>query len=324
MKALYTHKRKVLLAVAVVLTLLSGCKSEIPIVNEIKETKAYTLAQSNMILSSERNQYQQIYTYQIWGTSLPDGQTFETYMIAQVKEFLEEMKMMNLLAENKGITLTSPEKEEVNNATDAYFDSLSEAEVSYLGVTREDVHTMYHDYYMSNKVVKELTKNMDLEISDSEAKVIQVQQIVMSDRAAAEKVRIKAQDKGADFPVIARGFSENEVIDRKIGRGEHPGACEDAAFSLVAGQVSKVIEEDGKYYIFKCVNDYDEEATQDRKAGLYLKRKREVFGQIYNQFKKENPVTFSGEIWKDVKFSKEDTTIQADFFKIYRNNFPGN
>lgn len=310
-----------LLAAAVSIALLSGCKAEIPIVSEISETKAYTLPQSMIIVATERNRYQQIYTSQIWGVDLPGGQNFETYLVAQVKEFLQEMKMLNLLAQNKGVSLTSAEKEEVRKASEEYFSSLTKEDISYMGVKEDDVRTMYEEYYLSNKVVNELTKDMNLEISDSEAKVILVDQIVLSDSALAADVLSKAGAEGADFSAIAREYSEDAAIERKIGRGENPGACEDAAFALSTGGISQVVEESGKYYIIKCVDDYDENATQERKAGLYRKRKKEAFDQIYSHFKEENPVTFSDEIWKDVKFSKDDRTTTANFFEIYKKYF---
>ena len=312
---------KVLLAAAASITLLSGCRADIPLVSETLTTKAYTLPQSMVIVATERNRYQQIYTSQIWGVDLPDGQTFETYLVDQVREFLQEMKMMNLLARNKGVVLTSAEKEEVRKASDEYFASLTKEDISYMGATEEDVRTMYEEYYLSNKVVDELTKDMNLEISDSEAKVIVVEQIVMSDGTEAGDVLLKAGAEGADFSALAREYSEDGAVERQVGRGENPGSYEDAAFSLSAGQISQVVEDKGKYYIIRCVNDYDEAATQERKAGLYRKRKKEAFDQIYSQFKQENPVTFGNEIWKDVKFSKDDRTTTTNFFEIYRKYF---
>lgn len=321
MKGQLKSAGRVLLAAAAAIALLSGCKADIPLVSETSTTKAYTLPQSMVILATERNQYQQIYTSQIWGVDLPDGQTFETYLVDQVKEFLQEMKMMNLLARNKGVTLTSAEKEEVRKASEEYFDSLTADDISYMGATKEDVRTMYEEYYLSNKVVDELTKDMNLEISDSEAKVIVVEQIVMSDGTEAGDVLLQAGAEGADFSALAREYSEDGTIERQVGRGENPGPYEDAAFSLSAGQISQVVEDKGKYYIIRCVNDYDEDATQERKSGLYRKRKKEVFDQIYSQFKNENPVTFSNEIWKDVKFSKDDRTTTTNFFEIYKKYF---
>jgi foldase protein PrsA len=321
MKGQFKITGKVLIAAAAAIVMLSGCRADIPLVSESLETKAYTLPQSMVIVATERNRYQQIYTNQIWGVNLPGDQTFETYLVDQVKEFLQEMKMMNLLAKNKGVTLTSAEKEEVRKASEEYFSSLTKEDISYMGATETDVRTMYEEYYLSNKVVDELTKDMNLEISDSEAKVIQVDQIVVSDGDVAAAVLIKAEAEGADFSTLAREYSESPVITCKIGRGENPGPYEDAAFSLSAGQISQVVEDKGKYYIIRCVNDYDQDATQERKAGLYRKRKKEVFDQIYSQFKKDNPITFSNEIWKDVKFSKDDRTTTTNFFEIYKKYF---
>ncbi|WP_394525402.1 peptidylprolyl isomerase [Lacrimispora sp. JR3] len=321
MKVQIRHGRNLLLVAAAVMALLTGCKSEIPIVSEITETKAYTLPQSMIIVATERNRYQKIYTNQIWGVELPGGRNFESYLLDQVKEFLKEMKMMNLLAKEKGVTLTSGEKEKVRKASDEYFASLTKDDIAYMGVTKEDVKTMYEEYFLSNKVVTELTKDMNLEISDSEAKVITVDQIVLADPAEAEEVRLKATEEGADFKALAREYSKETVIERHIGRGEAPGPYEDAAFALLAEEISPVVEENGTYYIIKCVNDYDEKATQERKAGLYKKRKKEAFDQIYSKFKQENPVTFSNEIWKNVKFSKEDKTTTTNFFEIYKKYF---
>lgn len=320
MKGDKKRRGRIFLAVLALIALLTGCKADIPIVSEIAETKAYSLPQSMIILATERNRYQTIYTSQIWGIDLPGDQNFESYLVDQVKEFLQEMKMMNLLAENKGVTLTSGEKEKVRKASDEYFESLTKEDISYMKVTQEDVRTMYEQYYLSNKVVTELTKDMNLEISDSEAKVIIVDEIVLKDKEQADHVLSLVTAEGADFSALAREYSIEELVERQIGRGEVSKPYEEAAFALLAGDISPVVEEKGTYYIIKCVNDYDETATQERKSGLYRTRKKEAFDQIYNKFKEEHPITFSNEIWKDVKFSKEDKTTTTNFFEIYKNH----
>jgi len=312
------RRGKSFLAVLALIALLTGCKADIPIVSEIAETKAYTLPQSMIILATERNRYQTIYTSQIWGIDLPGDQNFEIYLVDQVKEFLQEMKMMNLLAEDKGVTLTSGEKEAVRKASAEYFESLTKEDITYMKVTEEDVKTMYEQYYLSNKVVTELTKDMNLEISDSEAKVIIIDQIVLKDKEQADHVLSLATVEGTDFSALAREYSIEETMERHIGRGEVSKPYEEAAFALLAEEISPVVEDKGKYYIIKCVNDYDETATQERKSGLYRTRKKEAFDQIYNKYKEEHPVTFSNEIWKDVKFSKEDKTTTTNFFEIYK------
>lgn len=322
MKNLRRYWGRLLLIAAAVSAMLSGCKTDIPLVSDIKDTKLYSMSQSMIILTTERNKYQQLYTSQIWGVELPGGQTFEAYLMDQVKEFLHEMKMMNLLAESRGVTLTSGEKEEVRKAAEEYYASLTPDDIAYMGVSQSDVRSMYEEYYLSNKVVVELTRDMNLEISDSEAKVISIEEIVMSDKDAAEEVLLKTREQGADFSAIAREYSENGVIEQKLGRGEKPGALEDVAFSLAAGEISQVTESQGKYYIIRCVSDYDETATQERKSGLYTSRKKEAFDQIYAQFKQTNSVRFGNDFWKDLTFSKEDKTTTTNFFEIYEKHFP--
>lgn len=88
---------------------------------------------------------------------------------------------MNLLAKDKEIIITSAEKEEIRKLSEEYYESLTEDDIAYMGVKEDDVRTMYEEYFLSNKVVSELTKDMNLEISDSEAKVITIDQIVLSD-----------------------------------------------------------------------------------------------------------------------------------------------
>lgn len=313
--------KRFFLAAVMASVLLSGCKSKLSIVTEITEAKAYTMPQSMIILTTERNRYQQVYTGQVWGVKLPGNQSFETYLVDQVQEFLEEMKMLNLLAESKGVILSGSEKDLINKASEEYFDSLTKEDISYMGIREEDVRAMYGAYRTAGKVVEELTKDMNLEISDSEAKVIIVDQIVLSDAAAAAEALAKAEAEGADFSEVAREYSEDPVIERSIGRGEEPGAYEEAAFSLSSGEISQAVEEKGKYYILKCISDYDETATQERKEGLYQERKREAFDKIYSRFKEENPIAFNREMWKNVKFSKEDKTTTTGFFDVYKKYF---
>ena len=95
--------KRFFLAAVMVSVLLSGCRPKLSIVSEITEEKAYTMPQSMIILTTERNRYQQIYTGQVWGVKLPGNQNFETYLVNQVQEFLEEMKLLNLLAESRGV-----------------------------------------------------------------------------------------------------------------------------------------------------------------------------------------------------------------------------
>ena len=49
-------------------------------------------------------------------------------------------------------------------------------------LTRDVVESLYEDYWKAERLVETLTESVNLEVSDSEAKVITVDEIVLSDR----------------------------------------------------------------------------------------------------------------------------------------------
>lgn len=302
--------------------LLGGCKMGFPMLSEVKEIKSYSKPQSMIIVATERNRYQQSYSGRIWDVKLPDGETFEAYLLVQVQDFLQEMKRLNLLANKKGITVTSAEKETLRRLSAEYYQSLTKDDIAYMGVTQDDVSALYEAYFLANKAVAQLTKSMNLEISDSEAKVITVDEITIADKAAAQEVLSQVQKEGANFEAIAGQCSEDAAIRKQLAKGEVPMEIEKAAFCLAPGEVSPAIESGGKYYIIKCVSDYDEAATQDRKERLYLQRKKEAFQKIYDQFNEENPVSFHQDSWEGIHFSKKDKTTTTNFFELYKKYFP--
>ena len=295
---------------------LSGCKNGFPKMPETRENQDYPKAQAMIVVATERNRYDQI-----WDVTLENGQTFETYLLDQVQNFLKDLKTMNLLARDQEISLTSAEKDQIHQLSESYFNSLTSGDLAYMGITEEDVETMYQQYYIANKAVGQLTEEIDLEVSDSDAKVIEVLQIQVSDQEAAQKIYERVTDGNEDFRTVAKEVSEDTEIDRKIGRGEYAAALETAAFELENGQISPVMEYNGNYYIFQCVNDYDVEATQERKTRLYETRKNQAFRQIYSSFQQENKVNFSDEMWSDIHFDANDQTETDNFFTLYQEKF---
>lgn len=315
------HRWKQFLAGAVCVCFLSGCKSGIPIVSGSREVRGYTTPQTMIIVATERNRYEEIYTDDLWNVTLSDGATFQDYLLDQVESFLQNMKAMTLLAKEQGIELTNAEKDQLRRLSETYYNGLTADDIAYMGIEQDDVTTMYQEYHLANKVVSELTREMNLEVSDSEAKVISLQQIVLDDEETASSVYSQVTAEGSDFLSIARSNSTDSQTELQLGRGEADPVLEEAAFALAEGEISPVIVSDGKYYIFKCVNDYDEKATEERKAQLYLTRKSQAFQQIYHQFQADHNIQFAENMWDDIQFSPADKTTADNFFSLYQEEF---
>ncbi len=276
-----------------------------------------------LVVATERNRYEQIYTSQIWDIAVvEDGTTFQEYLLEQIKQFMVDLKRIGAMAQEYGITLDNGEMEQLRRLAQDYYSQLTEADKAYTGAGSDDVLNLYQEYYLACKTVDVLTKNADLEISDNEAKVVEVSQIVLDNEFNAREVWQAVRSEGADFDAIARANSTEEQIRREIVRGELSAGMEEAVFAMNQGEISEIMEDNGRFYLFYCHNPYDQEATLARKEEMMLLRKDSVFHEYYDAFLEDNLVTVSGRVWQDVSFVTQENTTTTNLFELYQEYFP--
>ena len=141
-------------------------------------------------------------------------------------------------------------------------------------------------------------------------------EIVLSDKDQAGEALKKVQMEGTDFMTVAKEISEDQEIEKKISRGLRPEAYEKAAYALATGEISDVIEADGKYYILRCVNDYDESATKVRKEEMVREKKNEAFYETYSEYAAKVHLVKDDSLWKNLSIT-DGERISADFFEIF-------
>lgn len=287
-------------------TLLSGRKSE----------REYGKAETMVIVTTERLRYEELYTDKIWDTVVDEsGTTFEETLLSQIHDFLKELKTMSRMADEEKVTLSGKERELAKQAAAQYMKELKNAGESS-EIDKDVVESLYEDYWKTEKLVETLTGSVNLEVSDSEAKVITVDEIVLSDKDQADEALKKVQMEGTDFMTVAKEVSEDQEIEKKISRGLRPEAYEKAAYALATGEISDVIEADGKYYILRCVNDYDEAATKARKEEMVREKRNEVFYETYSEYAAKVYLAKDDSLWKNLSITDGERT-SADFFEIF-------
>lgn len=310
---------KLAVLLTVLMVFLTACRQGTSTVSEVEAAPGYSDSQIMLVVATERNRYRNVYTDRIWEVEVDNqGTTFQMYLLREIQSFLQELKMMNLLADQQDLRLSGQEKDRLEKLAEAFYDSLTEEDRKYIGVDQTDVYELYCEYHRANRLVDQLTQDVNLEISDSEAKVIRVQEILLSDGDQAQAVHDQAAAEGADFSFLARSLSEKKEIERNVCRGEQSKAYEDVVFALEAGAVSPVIQEGQQYYIVKCINDYDVQATTERKQRLATMRKNQAFRQIYDAFVAETPVEFTSEIWDRISLEDGAGSVTTDFFEKYQ------
>lgn len=309
----------------VLLLAQAGCSKDTsvqPGQEEIKRT--YSRGQIMTIAATERNRYQNVYTSRIWDVSDGNGgENFEERMIDQIQQFFKELGTMNLLAQDHGVELTSQEKDSIKRLTEQYNGLLSKADREYIGADQDEIYELYCEYYRADKLVTELTQSESMEISDAEAKVIEVQEIVFDDRQKAEEAFAQLKADGADFGAIAKKYVKDGAAAVQLERNEKQSALEQAAFALEQDEISGIIEDGRRFYILKCTNAYDEAATAARKKKLAQEKKNSAFQNIYEPFADQHVVVFDEKVWDEIDFGGGEESTTTNFFELYHSYFAG-
>ena len=307
---------RTLAAVVLAAAVVCGCGVKETLLSGRKSDKEYGKAETMVIVTTERLRYEELYTDQIWDTVVDEsGTTFEETLMTQIHDFLKELKTMSRMAEEEKVTLSGKERELAKQAAAQYMEELKNAGDSS-EIDRDVVESLYEDYWKAEKLVETLTESVNLEVSDSEAKVITVDEIVLSDKDQADEALKKVQMEGTDFLTVAKEMSEDQEIEKKISRGMRSDAYEQAAYALSTGETSDVIEADGKYYILRCVNDYDEAATKIRKEEMIREKKNEAFYETYSEYAAKVHLAKDDSLWKNLSITDGEKT-SADFFEIF-------
>lgn len=315
-------RRVLLLGCVLAACSLVSCKG-IEITGKTEDVDGYTEAEAMIVLGSERNRYQNALGAEIWTLPVTGQQetSYGQYFTARVKEFLQDVKTLNLLAEEKGIIATSTEMEAIRGISAEFYEGLSEEDIAFMGnCDVRDVTRMYTEYFIACKTAEYLLSNVDSEVADADAKIIRVQQIVLSDRAAAEELHGKLSAEGASFSYYARQFSEDTEIDKTLAKSEKEDLYYTTAFALEENELSPVFEMEGKYYILKCVEAYDEEATLARKKRLEASIRSNAFLKSYGEYSGQHIVRFREEFWKTMDLSAHPGSRAENFFSLFEEN----
>ncbi len=320
----YRMRRGIIAAISMLLScvlLLSGC-SRLTEGMLKQENELYTQGQIRLIAATERNRYQNLYTGQLWSvTADGQGNTFEALLKNQISQFLEELAVVDQMADEQGIQLTSQEEDDINNLSEEYYAGLSKEDLSYMQVSKDEVLDLYRKYYRADKTVSQMTESKNLEVSDAEAKVIQVERIETDSQEKAEGLLSQVNEEKADFTAIAEKNSLNSQIKFSLEWDADLKEPDKSAFALEENEISGIIENGGRFYIQKCTNAYDQQATALRKEQLAQKKKTEAFQEIYLPYQEKYRIRLNGDMWKNIDFSAGEGCESDNFFSLYHSYF---
>ena len=300
------------------------------------ETMSCTLPEIMVYLTNTQNQYESVYGKQIWNTDL-DGITLEENVKDIVLAKIAQVKTMNLLAEKYEVWLSEEEKALVNSAAESYFNSLNETEKELMGVNQKIIQQLYLEYALAEKVYAYIIKDINPEISDDEARTITVSHIFLKTYSLdsqgrqvnyseemkqeiyrkAQEILVMAREPGQDFEALIEKYSEDSTGTYSFGKGEIGDEFEQAAFELETDEISEVIETEFGYHIIKCLNTFDREETDANKLKIVEQRRKEVFGQEYDEFVSTLTRSLNEKLWEKVSLLHDENVTTTTFFDVY-------
>lgn len=290
---------------------------------KLAKAEELSRAESMIFVAEEKNRYENKFGSALWNLKSGDGNLyFKDYIVSITKAFVEKLMVLKLTADDLNIVISSADNEKIIKASEEYYSLLSFGDKSYIGCNEGDVLNAFTDYHVARLVVDNLSKNASTELSISEAKVIRVQYIVFDDRETAEKTAVEVKNKGANFAYFAKTRSKETEIEMVIKRGDEASTRFPELFYMSDGQVSEVIQFKNKYYLFKCIEDYLVDETENRRLEVLRSMKNSEFNEKFKKYEETYRIRSNSNYWREIDLQEGyDCTIDK-FEDIYYKYFP--
>ena len=262
-----------------------------------------------------QNIYGTAYGLDLWQHDFGDS-SLENYVKNITMQELAQVVCLDQLAKEKEMELSEEENGKIAQAAEEYFASLTEDETAYMGVSESDIKEYYEHYALAQKVYHSLTKAVNEEVSDDEARVMEIMQIFISDESRANEIASRLA-QGEDFATLANNYNELSSIQVNVSRDELPDAVEQIAFQMENDEVSGKITVDGGFYFIKCLNKYNQELTEANKANIVDKREKEAFDDEYNEFVSSLNSNINENLWENLELETGSGMKTDTFFEVF-------
>lgn len=298
--------------------ILAGLNTDNIILKVGKVEVSYSEAM--VYLKSVQTTYENEFGYDIWSYSLSgDGKTLGDMLKDEVLSQITQLKIICVQANELGIVLSEDEMAEVRQNAANYINGLSAADRIQYGITEELAVQVFADNALAEKVYETVTIDVDTEVSNKEAKKVKIYKLLLKNYGTdskgnrtplteeeqaeilqkMEELLVQAKEV-EDFYSFAESNTEDDTIEYVVGKSDLEEPLDSVAFSLKTGEVSDILETEDGYVILYCEDDFDEDATLQKKEEIIEERRSELFSNLYTEWSASYEVKVNVDKWKAV------------------------
>ncbi|MCD8330710.1 MAG: peptidyl-prolyl cis-trans isomerase [Lachnospiraceae bacterium] len=269
------------------------------------------------------------YSKEIWSVNLEEG-TAEDELKEAAKDYIREMFLASQMALTDGVTVPVEVQVQIETAA-AYYMAALPADASSDTERQEAVAEAYTRLYLARTSHENALSASNVEITDEEARVVRVYQIVLSFETEDEKTTQKKRakkivsrvEKGtSSFAIQAVEYSDADTIELTVMRDQLDRELETAVFALSDDEMSEVLETDDSYVIYYCVEENVEAETETHREELRTEKLESLYQDALEDYAEKADWEWNSSVWKGLSVTDEDAA-DVDFFGIYAENVNG-
>lgn len=323
----------ILLIAMLTITTLVGCTKEktvkldeAAVLMTVGDTKV-TAGMVNFYMRYQQSLMESLYganqDYNIWAQEVEKGVTYEETMKDAMLEQLQELYILNEYVEEYKVSLTEDELASIEKQAEE-FEKANSKEAKQKASATKEYATEYMKVSMVAKKMKDaMKKDIDMEVSQEEAKQKKMSYVVYKKTQTAEdgttteltKKEIEEQKKAAEaflkgakangnlkayateqgMEAKEANFGKNtKTIDEKVL--EKADKLEENAFSGV------INGEDG-YYVVQLESLFDSEATDAEVENILETRGNERYEELLKKWKEDVKIDVDKKLWEQISFN---------------------
>lgn len=279
-------------------------------------------SEAMLVVMDYKGQYEKYNTElggdDFWNETDSDGRTYGDKVKNDfIWEELTALTALNGMAAQDGVSLTTEEEKKAEEAGKAYFSTLSEEEKDYTGADEKTAVSLMKKYKLAQKEIDFCVEGDEMEVSDEETRVMEIQVIYLTDESWANQAYERVQN-GEDFATVASQMSSDPQVTYTVSRGELNPSVENAVFQLESGEISPIIKAEQDFYIIKCLNDFDVSLSEENRTRILESKIYGAWAQEMSEYISENPVYVNDWSWDAIDLEYVNGVDNDNLYSIYQ------